>query len=326
LRRLEREKTVAVLEANSLGSGASGRTGGIALGGTAAGEMPQLGDVLGGFADFLREVGVDPGLDARGVWEIGRRRGRRDSPIEWRDSGTLRVVNEVRGGTIEPGKLVEGLARAAARLDALLFERTPVVAARFGKPLTLVLPQGELCAHRVLFSTNAFALDLLGLAGQVQPKFTLAVATAPLSQEALEALGLAERRAFYTLDLPYLWGRVLSSGGIVFGAGLVHARDGRELDLIDVESGMAHELLEGLTARVRGLHPVLGSVEFTHRWGGPILFTPNWNPIFRPHSESRHALILGGYCGHGVALSVYLGRWAAEILTGRRSKLPEFEA
>jgi glycine/D-amino acid oxidase-like deaminating enzyme len=30
-------------------------------------------------------------------------------------------------------------------------------------------------------------------------------------------------------------------------------------------------------------------------------------------------LVLGGFSGHGVALSVYLGRWAAEILLGKRA-------
>lgn len=30
-------------------------------------------------------------------------------------------------------------------------------------------------------------------------------------------------------------------------------------------------------------------------------------------------MILTGYNGHGVALSVYLGRWAAAALLGRRS-------
>jgi len=34
--------------------------------------------------------------------------------------------------------------------------------------------------------------------------------------------------------------------------------------------------------------------------------------------------VLGGYSGHGVAQSVYLGRWAAEVLSGKRS-LPDWK-
>ena len=42
-----------------------------------------------------------------------------------------------------------------------------------------------------------------------------------------------------------------------------------------------------------------------------------------PFADEDFAIILGGYSGHGVALSVYLGRWAAEALLGRR-ELPDW--
>jgi len=64
------------------------------------------------------------------------------------------------------------------------------------------------------------------------------------------------------------------------------------------------------------LHPALTSVRVTHRWGGPILFTEAMRPIFRTHPRDKQVLILAGYNGHGVALSVYLGKWAAEALLG----------
>src|SRR5215813_5178766 len=55
LARLAPQKSVVVLEAGSLGSGASGHTGGMALAETAAGKLPGLGDVLGGYKKILRE-------------------------------------------------------------------------------------------------------------------------------------------------------------------------------------------------------------------------------------------------------------------------------
>jgi gamma-glutamylputrescine oxidase len=61
----------------------------------------------------------------------------------------------------------------------------------------------------------------------------------------------------------------------------------------------------------------------THRWGGPILLTKEFLPVFRKHPGSERVIVAGGYSGHGVALSVYLGRWAAEHLLGRR-KLPNW--
>jgi glycine/D-amino acid oxidase-like deaminating enzyme len=46
-------------------------------------------------------------------------------------------------------------------------------------------------------------------------------------------------------------------------------------------------------------------------------------PVFRHHLKSEDIIVLGGYSGHGVALSVYLGRWAAEVMLGKR-KLPKW--
>jgi glycine/D-amino acid oxidase-like deaminating enzyme len=318
LRDLGPQKTVAVFEAKRLGSGASGRTGGIALAETAAGDLPGLGDVLGGFAGILQKLEVDCELTLPGVWEIARSKGLSNSAIAWQDSGTLRVASEVPGGTVDPGKLLDGLARAGERRGVNLFEGVPVTRVRFEATTKLELPQGEIRAGQILFATNAQALDLSGLAGRAQAKFTLALATEPLRAEQLEALGLAQRKAFYTLDLPYLWGRLLADNGVVFGGGLVDVGHSDELAAIRVASGQAAEKLMSLEQRVRTLHPALRLVEFAHRWGGPIVFGNAFRPFFGWHPRSRHALVLGGYSGQGVTLSVYLGCWAAEVLLGRR--------
>jgi glycine/D-amino acid oxidase-like deaminating enzyme len=120
-----------------------------------------------------------------------------------------------------------------------------------------------------------------------------------------------------------LWGRVATGNRVIFGSGLVHLEDWRELLTLDVGSGEASELLRDLENRVRGLHPVLENVRVTHRWGGPILIADKWEPLFMRHPQNASVLVLGAYSGHGVALSVYLGKWAAEVMVGRR-ELPEW--
>jgi len=64
----------------------------------------------------------------------------------------------------------------------------------------------------------------------------------------------------------------------------VHVKNWRELLDIDVTVGQAAELITRLERRVRGLHPVLQDVEFTHRWGGPILIADQWRPVFETPS------------------------------------------
>ncbi|MGA2484261.1 MAG: FAD-binding oxidoreductase [Candidatus Acidiferrales bacterium] len=318
LRRLEPQRTVALLEAESVGAGSSGRTGGVVLAETAAGDLPGLGDVLAGFSSALSELAVDGDLTLPGAWELGRNGGLPGSPISWADSGTLRAVQEVPGGTVDPGRLVSGLAREADRRGVLICEHARVEDMAFEEPLRLRVSGKQVRAHEVLFATNAQSLELSGLVGRAEPTFTLAVATEPLTPAQLETLGLASRKPFYTVDLPYLWGRLLANNGVVFGSGLVYLNGWRDLGGLDVAAREAAELIARLERRVRGLHPALRSVSFTHRWGGPILIGEEWLPVFQRHSRSAHVLVLGAYSGHGVALSVYLGCWAAEVMLGRK--------
>jgi glycine/D-amino acid oxidase-like deaminating enzyme len=323
LRHLAPEKSVSVFEAEEIGAGASGNTGGLVLAESSAGDLPGLGDVLGGFSETITELGVDCDLRLPGAWEVGRKGGLRDSPICWSDSGTLRVVADVQGGTADPGKLLSGLARAADRLGAAIHEGMWVDEIEFQDSLCLRLGSKKVRVQNVLIATNAQSLELSGLAGRAEPKFTLAVTTQPLKPAQIEELGLGSGKPFYTVDLPYLWGRMMPDGGVLVGSGLISVDDWRELRQIDIDSGEAAELVARIERRVRGLDPVLKSVGFTHWWGGPILIAEDWSPIFMRHGRSERVIVLGAYAGQGVALSVYLGRWAAEAMLGRR-ELPNW--
>jgi glycine/D-amino acid oxidase-like deaminating enzyme len=352
LRQLAPDKSVAVLEAARIGAGASGRTGGMVLAETAAGNQPGLGDVLAGFQAILKKLKVRCDLKLIGAWEIARQEiagktKRLRSPIAWNDSGTLTVVNEVPGGTLDPGKLASGLARAAQRHGAQIYgnHRVRQIDWSATPKLHLVTSSGEkqnITAQQILFATNALSLPEAGLTG-MHPRLTLAVLTRPVSEKVLAAIGLAQRKPFYTVDFPYLWGRVRDDRSIVWGAGLVQSPDSDDLEKVDIAAAESAAAFDRLEDRIRHLHPALEKINFTRRWGGPILFRDSWKPVFDWHPESvamaatskgaetnhgnapRNAIVLGAYAGHGVALSSYLGTWAAEVLLERR-QLPHWSA
>jgi glycine/D-amino acid oxidase-like deaminating enzyme len=317
LNHLAPGKSVVLLEGETFGSGASGHTGGMALAESAAGDLPGLGDVLSGYKKILAELKVDSDLDLPGVYELGRSNALKNSPIQWTDSGHLRAVKEVPGGTINPGKTVSGLAAAAERYGALLFENASVKHCEFSNPIRLHTSLGVLHANQVLFATNAYAFELTEWTERAEACFTIAVATEPQPDNVLQDIGLGEGKPFYTVDLPYLWGRLLGKQ-IIFGSGLVHFADWREMQVLDITKGEASPLFARLENRIRALDPQLKGVNFTHHWGGPISITEGWTPIFERHPQSENAIVLGGYSGHGVAQSVYLGAWAAEALLGKR--------
>lgn len=336
LRILAPEKSVAVLEAGRIGNGASGRTGGLVLSESAAGDLPGLGDVLAGLEKILRKLRVESDLLLPGAWEIAHSdhaersdnarplKGR--SPIQWRDfdSREIRVTGTVPGGTLDPGKQVSGLARAAVRSDAVIAENCSVRKIEWTDPPTLHFAGRCVRAEKILLTTNALSLEISGLGkSAIQPKLTLAARTAPLSENDLKRIGLGTRKPFYTIDFPYLWGRVCADRSIVWGAGLVDAPNSGDLEDVDVSKGRAAEMFASFEKRVHALHPALAKTRFTHKWGGPIAFRENFRPVFAHHPESANGVVLGIFAGHGVVLSVYLGAWAAEALLGRR-QLPSW--
>ncbi len=325
LRLLAPEKSVVVLEAGRIGRGASGRTGGMALDGAAADDLSGLEDILGGLRKILGKLEVECDLSLPGAWEIARRSGSKESPISWNDSGTLRVVNEVPGGTLDPGKLVSGLARAADRLGATIAENHPVERVEWGEEAEIHFAGGRLRARKVLFATNGLSLRLSGMQESSVPKLTLAALSSPLSEKQSEEIGLAERKPFYTVDFPYLWGRVCNDNSLVLGAGLLDAPESDDLEDVDIAAPDATRMFASFERRVHGLHPALKECRFTHHWGGPILFREGWRPVFARHPASANGIVFGAYAGHGVALSSFLGAWAAEALLGERS-LPEWGA
>ncbi|HEY2120019.1 MAG TPA: FAD-binding oxidoreductase [Candidatus Acidoferrum sp.] len=316
------EASVALFEMHELGSGSSGHTGGMALAESAAGDLPGLGDVLGGYQKIIHELEVDGDVVLPGVYELGRSSPLANSAIHWNDSGELAAVKLVEGGSVNPGKVISGLGRAAERAGVRLFENCPVMYAKFGNHIELQTKQGLTVAKKVLFATNVFSFELTGLGNRAESVFTLAVATQELSDEVIGAIGLEERMPFYTVDMPYLWGRLLGNA-IIFGSGLLHLDDWRDLVKLDIHQSEAAQMFSRLESRIRGLHPRLANVSFTHRWGGPICIADEWKPVFEQHPESQNAIVLGAFSGHGVAQSVYLGSWAAEVLLGRRA-LPKW--
>ncbi len=325
LRRIAPERSVALFESDSIGAGSSGHTGGMVLAETSAGDLPGLGDVLKGYAGILKSLGIDCDLATPGVWEVGRSGGLPDSPICWTDSGNVRAVREVPGGMINPAKFVSEMARVAEKSGAQIFEGAGVEGIEFEEPLRLRVRGVQVRARRVLLATNAMSLELSDLALRAHPKFTLAVATEPLSAMQWEALGGATGKPFYTVDFPYLWGRALRTGGMVFGAGLVDLDGWRGFSKLDIAAGESAEGIAHLEARVRGLAPAMRNVRFTHHWGGPILIADHWRPVFSQHARSPNVFVLGAYSGHGVALSAYLGCWAAEAMCGLRP-LPDWSS
>jgi len=305
---------VALLEAATLGAGASGRTGGIVLEGTAAGPLEAVEHCLGALAGVVEETGIECDLRLPGCWELEHRQQPGAQRPFWHDGETwLCVADTVPGGTIDPGALVAGLGRAAAGAGATLHEHAAVRALEPGPPARLRTVDGTILADHVVVALNAYTTMLLDLPVRFDAALTLGVCTTPLEPTAIAALGLAEAVPFYTVDLPYLWGRTLRDGRLVLGAGLVVAGD-EPVTGAALDGAEGRESLARLERRLPGFHPALAGVTLRERWGGPIAFPPARTPILSRFPGARRVIVSGGCSGHGIALGVRVGQLVADSI------------
>lgn len=312
-----------VLEAGLVGDGASGRTGGIVLEGTAAGPLDDADSCVPELKRLIDEEQIDCELLLPGCWEIEHD----DSPgcrmLPWTDEGRpVCVARTVTGGVVQPAALVRGIAVAAVRAGAAIRENTPVRRIAIKPGLAIELDGETMYPGRIIVAVNAWMSAMLSGIRRISSALTFACATVALPQSVHDAIGLGEGFPFYTADLPYLWGRTIGDGRIVFGSGLVYGNPS-QLESIDVSIDQSRAALERIKSRVRALHPSLREVTFSAEWAGPIAFTADAVPILGPHPDEPRVLVAGAYAGHGVAFSVHAGKLMAEAVAEGK-KLPDW--
>lgn len=309
---------VVVLEAAGIGAGASGRTGGLVLEGTAAGPLERVDRCLEAIAATVAEARIDCDLFLPGCWTVRHVAEDGTRPPGWRDGDRWIVRSGSEpGGTVDPGKLVAGLARATQAAGAAIHEPAPAQRiTASGAGYRIGSAAGELSADQVVVALNAYATQLLDLPLTFRSALTLAVCTAPVDAATLDAIAMSDRAPFYTHDLPYLWGRHVPGGRLVFGAGLIFPDDG-DVRSVDLAHPQAADSMARLEARVHGLHAALADVDVTHRWGGPIAFLPGGVPILSRVPGMPGVIAYAGCAGHGVALGVRIGQLvAAAVVDG----------
>ena len=312
-----------LFEAGLIGDGASGRTGGLVLEGTAVGILDRVETCVAGMKRLVDEEKIDCDLALPGCWEIEHRKSAPTRMLPWSDNGQpVSIARTVSGGIVQPAALTIGIARAAVRLGAIVREQSPIARIIPEPELSLEVGGERVTPGHLVVATNAWINATLPDTPPLHSSLTFACATEPLNAASLAAIGLGEGVSFYTSDQPYLWGRTIRDGRVIFGAGLVFGKPA-ELEETDVREGNPGAVLDRLQKRVRGLHPVLRKAQFDAAWAGPIAFAEDSIPLLGPHPANPRVLVAGGYAGHGVALSVRAGELLA-LAIGKSVPLPKW--
>jgi glycine/D-amino acid oxidase-like deaminating enzyme len=215
---------------------------------------------------------------------------------------------------IHPAKLVHGLAAAAERAGAQIFERSPAVEIAPGVVRTV---HGTVRADVVVRATEAYTPTLPGLRRALVPVYSLMVATAPLPDDFWEQVGLHQRETFTDARRLVIYGQRTADGRLAFGGrGAPYHYGSRVRPAYDEDPGVFFEL----EATLRSLFPQLGDASITHRWGGAVGVPRDWYSSVG--LDRRNGLAwAGGYVGDGVSTTNLAGRTIADLVLGRDTEL-----
>ncbi len=218
-----------------------------------------------------------------------------------RDTGT---------GHIQPLKLVIGLASVAHLAGSRLYEQSPALSIRSSAAgITVQTPSGQIRAQKCLLAVNAHGGMLEPVsAAHVMPIGSFIGATEPL-EDPDSVLPGDEAVDDSRFVIRYF--RKSPDGRLLFGGREVY---GKQSD---------RRIEEHIRRQISEIYPALANARLTHGWGGSVGITVPRMPFIR--EVQPNVLYAGGYSGHGVMLSNYVGRLYAESVLGKHDKLKLFE-
>lgn len=344
-------KSVIVLEAATVGAGASGRNGGHLNNGIAH-SYPAAMDRFGPdkaralyhafdagidtIERIIADEGIDCGFRRSGKLKLASKPGhvaslRRnfeaihreaDPDTEWLDKAALQaeVVSEAfHGGMLQRksammhmGRFVMGLAEAAARRGALIHQDAPVTArTRQGSGWRLETPRGAVTAGQVLLATGAYT-------GDAFPWFRRRIVPVGSFIIATRPLSETEIAGSVPGDRTFVnsmnignYFRLTPDRRLIWGGRARFAA--RSDQRSDGESGAV------LRAALAQVFPQLGAVGIDYCWGGLVDMTADRLPRA---GKTDGVWFSMGYSGHGAQIATHMGEIMADQIMGRARDNP----
>ncbi len=175
---------------------------------------------------------------------------------------------------------------------------------------------GVVSADVTVLATEGFGSQLPGRKRIVLPLYSLMIATEPLADTMWDEIGLANRETFGDFRNLIIYGQKTADGRLAFGGrGAPYHFGSKILDSFDTPDGVHTELVRVLVE----MFPQLEGVELTHRWGGALGVSRDWRPAVTFDRDAGVA-VAGGYVGDGVATAQLAGRTLAELIAGHETE------
>ncbi len=333
------ERSVAIVEASTVGWAASGRNGGFVEASLTHGdangerrwpeEMPQLDRIghanLDAIEDTVTTYAMDVDFERTGTLSVALE----PHEIEWIDGPSTEhdvsldrdaVRREVDSPTylagrwdkrstalVHPGRLAAELARVARELGVVIFERSHVrLIDDDGDGVLVRTDYGYVRARRVALATNVFPSLLKRNRLMTVPVYDYVLMTEPLTHQQLTEIGWKNRQGLADMANQFHYYRLSADDRILFGG----------YDAIYHAGGKVRPAYEDRPETFRKLashffttFPQLEGLRFSHRWAGAIDTSTRFCAFFGTARDDKVAYA-AGYTGLGVAAA----RFAADVM------------
>jgi len=342
----ERGYSVALVEANRIGWGASGRNGGQLIHGGCGLDklLKQHGDSIADMVwdmkwrgnDIIRERVEKYNIDCDlkdGYAEVATK----PKQVEWlhefvedRKAHSAPETYEIwdreetceklgtdayygtficyRDGHLHPLNLCIGEARAAHGLGVKIFEQSPVIDIEHGDRPKVKTASGYIEADSVVLCGNAYGL-FEGLKNLVFPAGSYVIATEPLSDEVANEINPGDV-AVCDLNEVVDYYRLSADKRLLYGGACNYSgRDPRSIK-------------DYIVPRMLKIYPQLKGIRIDYQWGGKIGIVLNRQPAVG--RLNGNVYYCQGYSGHGVAPTHTMSEVMADAVTGSMERYDLF--
>ena len=341
----KRGKSVAVFDQRGIGSGASGRNGGMT--GTGSALHSSGGEAIYALTsenfsmlqdELARELDDDFSLLVTGGIDIATneeqadflkaavaRQQENDIDVEWLNGQEARdlvpaLSEHIYGvewkrysGHLWPFQLVHALANGARYYNARFITHTPVtrILTSNGTATGIETAFGSVEAGAVVVATNAWTRSLLPdlPEGAIVPSRGQILVTQPVGQ---------------ILPMPFStnydkeYGRQTHSGQILCGG----------FRRLDVDEGLGHFTEEvhppavgGIANCLATIFPKMRDLKVVRTWAGLMGFTADGLPMIGSYGDTKGLFVAAGFNGGGFSYAVATGKAMAQLVANGRSTL-----
>jgi glycine/D-amino acid oxidase-like deaminating enzyme len=350
----KRGVNVAVLEAETFGWGASSRNAGMVLTGMKL-PVPTLIkrygreavrkmyaaslDTIDCVEQIVREENIDCNFSRCGHLEVACKQAHFDgyeesaALVKREFNHELRIIpkSELRGeigsdiyfggmvdetsAGVNPARYVAGLAHAAQRAGACLYDRTRVISVELernnnARKFRVQTSRGATTARELILASGAYTTEATpALRKKIIPIGSYIIATEVLPAGLARELSPRNRMIYDSKHFLYYY-RLTPDHRMLFG--------GRAAFFPETENTV-RQSAEILRRGMIGVYPQLRDAKVEFVWGGTLDFTLD----VMPHAGKLDDMYFAaGFAGHGVAAATWFGAKLAGLICGDPNDIP----